>query len=451
MQRTIRISILIVMTTIVPLSFVEAKELLQGATKIIPMKNSEIPQAPRVSPDGKQVLFEYYSAGNKHTSLWLNQAGNAISSCLSCDSGLNLENGYWHPSGNYIVTNEVQGNKRGEGQIIIGELENGKLHKTVVVGHGSRAQFSSPYGHVIFFEKLTEKDRFQNNILSYRIIGAEPLQPVESKDMVLRGQIKEVMDDMEISHPSLAPDGVSIIFSARGQSANLNGQIYTTDGDRQKIFSLWKHLATNKQPSKLFRDAFARIVNLCPERVKSECVVTAKPEGFRPYLTSQYFFDEAAEEMLKLGTLFENYNYIHLYQAWVWGLMAKLDLKYVHDVEGIIYPRLWTTDVFGAPIKPLVEDLQSAPLPQKWATVSKDGSFAVFEAGHYTDRHIYLVMRKGNAWSKKAIRLTQEGTYNSSPEVDPTGNWLYFESNRDKSKGIWRAKLDWTAIKKSAE
>ena len=117
------------------------------------------------------------------------------------------------------------------------------------------------------------------------------------------------------------------------------------------------------------------------------------------------------------------------------------------EIESYILSRVWMTDVFGAAIVPLVEDSAHIPLPQKWATVSRSGRFAVFEAGHYQNRHLYLV----NLKTKKAIKLTEAGTYNSSPEISPDEQWIYFESNRDGGKGIWRAQLDMDKIRKELD
>jgi len=81
-----------------------AGELLTGAQKIVPTKTGQIPQAPRVSPDGQQLVFEYYTK-NK-TMLWQASSDGTSMSCLSCDMSIRVENGFWHPSGGYIIFNE---------------------------------------------------------------------------------------------------------------------------------------------------------------------------------------------------------------------------------------------------------------------------------------------------------------------------------------------------------
>ena len=175
----------------------------------------------------------------------------------------------------------------------------------------------------------------------------------------------------------------------------------------------------------------------------------------------RYIMDD--ESFLSQPTIVPGYTRKYFYFAHVLGLLDKLDGKHDQNVQEMIFPRLWVTDVFGAAVAPLVNDATSTPLPQKWPTVSHDGKFVVFEAGHYTNRHIYLVARKKAGWINKAaryvgltqdnwmeraIKITENGTYNSSPELDPSGEWLYFESNRDGTKAIWRAKLNWPEINK---
>lgn len=466
MNNLLRTALVIVLIT----CFVQgasADELLLKPEKVVSLKEMKVPQAPRVSPDGKQLVFEYYQKGK--VSLWYASSDGKNVHCLTCDgmlSDMNVENGYWHPSGKYLLFNRVpEKDKNIRQEIYTAKMENGQLVQPALIDHGARPQFSRPNGNVIFFERTQYMGGQTKNVLAYRILGTDPLHP-SGMSIELRGPIQKVNASSEVSHPSLAPDGTTVVFAARSSSIRTGSSdnVVLTDIDRQKIYQLW---------GKLLKTDHAKI--------NSELAGLAKPlrelrgaaysEEYVPAIGKQHAFPRTDFEYLLTQTEFLSQKSIgpgftkrHLLLAWTLGLMDALDVKYDEAVQAMIYSRLWITDVFGAPIIPLVKDLSSTALPQKWPTVSQDGRFVVFEAGHYTQRHIYLVAKKkaswldkamkyvgadrAQEWQEKAIRLTEQGTYNSSPELDPSGQWLFFESNRDGSKGIWRAKLNWSEINK---
>jgi len=406
-----------------------AGELITSVEKIIPKRSGQIPQAPRVSPDQKSVVFEYYT--KEDVALWLADSDGKNSTCLTCDSHKKLENGSWHPSGRYIVYNQVPEGNLKEGGVYTAELKGRKLSNITKVAKGARPQFSSPNGHVIFFETSVS----DNNILAYQVLGPNPVAEPEKSDLELRGPIQEVNRNSEVSHPFLAPDGTTIVFAAR--STNIQeGGLAMNDIDRQKIYKLWQALL--KIPDNMVNkelETFSSYLNYKPELGRANNITS---ETFRAMLK-----DEA---LMKSATIVKGYSKRDFLLLWVTDILDERDPESDLEVQNLIYPRLWMTDVFGAPVEPLVKDLSSTSLPQKWPTVSHDGNFVVFEAGHWKNRHIYMVRKSGGKWSERAIKLTEKGSYNSSPEVSPDGKWLYFESNRDGTKGIWRARLDWKAI-----
>jgi Tol biopolymer transport system component len=436
----------------------QAEELLLKPEKIISTTAGQIPQAPRISPDGKQIVFEYYTKSK--TSLWYATADGKGTYCLTCEgplASMSLENGFWHQSGNYLLFNEVPEGSLKQRGIYTAVMRNGKLGEFAQVSLGARPQFSHPSGKVIFYETTEKNGDSVNNILAYQILGRDPLKPAEDKSIELRGPIQQVNLSAEISHPSLAPDGTTIVFAARTTNIKSNEQkgIVLNDIDRQKIYKLWKELIRVNKAK----------INTELQKFGSEGMQITPQIGSQWDLSRDDFESVINnEQLLAQSTIVPGYTKRHLFLAWIVGLLDLLDDEHDTKVQELIFPRLWITDVFGAPVTPLVRDISSTPLPQKWPTVSHDGNFVVFEAGHYSNRHVYLVAKKkegilekaaklvgakwGEEWMQKAIKITELGTYNSSPELDPTGQWLYFESNRDGSKGIWRAKLNWSEINK---
>ncbi len=423
----------------------DAEELLLHPEKIIPTRSGLIPQAPRVSPDKQQLVFEYYSKAR--VQLWHATVNGTNAHCLTCSgefSAMNLENGYWHPTGRYLVFNQVPEGNVKLNEIFTAAIQNGQLGKSFKVASGARPQFSRPNGHVIFFETSEIVDGRRNNILAYQIIGPNPLEISENMRIELRGPIQQVNQNSELSHPSLAPDGTTIVFAARSGNIEGGGDLVLNDTDRQKIYKLWKGL------NLISRGRINEELSKFSSYLSHDYHDNLPAIGNHDLITIDDFSNvlEKGKDFAAQQTIVQGFTKRHLFIAWVLGLLDKLGDQYDDEVQQMIYPRLWVTDVFGAPIEPLVKDLLSTALPQKWPTVSHDGKFVVFEAGHYSDRHIYLVAKKGNEWKERAVKMTESGTYNSSPEVDSSGQWLYFESNRDGTKGIWRAKLNWPEINK---
>ena len=410
-----------------------------SAESIIPW-NGKIPQAPRVSPDGGKLLYELYGNGNCEIMM-CNSDG---SDCKQLTNGVidRVENAFWHPSMKYITFNRLpEGNIR-NGEVYVAEIINGKLGKMVEIDKGARAQFSRPNGNVLFFESTVDK----NNTIKYRILGHNPVDPVENNSIELRGPIQEISKNEELSHPSLAPDGTTILFAARtSTSGEFLNNLNINDGNRQKAVSLWSVLVnTNKR--------YPYPIDSLQSKL-DEYLNTASTD-FSYKIERPFIYKDSEIEVERIKGIINNagnkpffidgYTQKDFLIAWLLGLFEKYDKAYEHMVMSTIYSRLWITNVFGANIVPLVPDEASVPLPQKWSTVSSSGNYAIFEAGHYNNRHIYLISLQ----TKKVIKLTSEGTYNSSPEISPDEKWLYFESNRSGKKEIWRAQLNTFAIRK---
>ncbi|MHB8845157.1 MAG: TolB family protein [Nitrospirota bacterium] len=454
-----------------------ADELLVNQTRIISSFAGQIPQAPRVSPDGREIVYENYA--KEKVTLWHASAEGKGAHCLTCEGvvgSLNHENAFWHPSGNYIIFNEVPVGNVKKGGVHVASLKNGKITQVVKVAEGARPQFSRPNGHVIFYEATRQVDQSRvydriDNVLAYQIVGKNPLSPLENMQLELRGPIQRINEEAEISHPALAPDGATIVFAARSTVIKMPGQVVLNDIDRQKIYKLWQALkdvdgkkldrelarfgAYNKQIPQDYPEDYEDSEGGTVPPPRAVQIEYPENDAFKIIMSDEAFLSQP--------TIVSGYTRRHFYLAYVLGLVQK-DARSDQAVQEMIFPRLWVTNVFGAPIVPLVKDISSTPLPQKWPTVSHDGQFVVFEAGHYTNRHIYLAMKKKEGlldkavkkiginteqqWIDKAVKITERGTYNSSPEIDPTGQWLYFESNRDGAKAIWRAKLNWPEINK---
>lgn len=401
-----------------------------------------IPQAPRISPDGKKMLYELYTPSQCEIWLCDSDGQNAIPLTRDLQATgkiwKKVENGFWHPSQNYIAFNGAPEGIRRDGPVYIASLQGGKIGEYIQLGPGARPQFSKPNGHVVFYEATFLEERGPGyreeqafyNTLAYRILGKNPLKPVDNTSIELRGPIQAVARNVELSHPSLAPDGTTILFAARtAATGGALSQMDITDSDRQRAFELWKRVVSEK----VNQDILKKEVEACTERPYGLGLNDLSLDS-----DEISFIKGNMGKLRSQATVVKGFNRKDFLICWLMGMLAKLDPEAEGEMSSYILSRVWMTDVFGAPIVPLVEDNAHIPLPQKWATVSHSGKFAVFEAGYYQNRHLYLV----NLKTRKAVKLTEEGTYNSSPEISPDEQWIYFESNRNGGKAIWRAQLD---------
>lgn len=400
----------------------------------------EIPQAPRVSPDGAKFMYELYS--NRKCEIWICDVDGKNKQSLTQDLqmagkiGMKVENAFWHPSQQYVALNEMPTGNQRKGVVYIASFHDNKITEFIKIDQGARPQFSKPNGNVLFYEATVEEpeDYYGSvtvNTIKYRVLGSNPLNPINISSIELRGPIQEVIYNLELSHPSLAPDGTTILFAARTSTTNGSDILQSfniTDGNRQKAVALWKEIVVKKSNTNFLQ----KELNSCLKSDELSLNLTTVRETT--------VIQNLIKNIDKLGnqpTIIKGFTRKDFVICWLMRLLTKLDLKYEAEIQKNVYSRIWMTDVFGAPIVPLVDDKSNVPLPQKWATVSKSGRFAVFEAGYYQNRHLYFV----NLKTRKALKLTNVGTYNSSPEISPDEQWIYFESNRSGARDIWRAQL----------
>lgn len=422
----------------------ETESYLSNTLMVVPFtQKQETPQAPRVSPDGKKLMYELYTT--RKCGIWICDPEGKNKQPITQEFqtagklGPRIENVFWHPSQKYISFNESPEGNLKKGFVYVANFADYKISDFVKIDRGARPQFSKPNGNVLFYEATVEKPQENDsgslvvNTLKYRILGSNPLKPLGATSIELRGPIQQVIYNVELSHPSLAPDGTTILFAARTSSTT--GEVLKnfniTDGDRQRAVALWKEIVTQNIDEEVLRQE----LNQCLKTDQVGLDTTTLFAEDTDFLTG---LKKNIDKLRNQPTIVKSFNRRDFVICWMMKLLTKLYLTNESEIEQTVYSRIWVTDVFGAPIEPLVDESSYIPLPQKWATVSKSGRFAVFEAGHYQNRHLYFV----NLKTRKAIKLTEIGTYNSSPEISPDEQWIYFESNRSGKPGIWKAQLN---------
>lgn len=409
------------------------------------------PQVPRLSKDSKYLVFEV--ANKEKTELWLTDMNKKVSKPLTSElqkSGALpkiVENASWHPLVNLLVFEGRQNGKEKEkSMIFIARLrEDGNLGELKSLVPGRRPQFSKPLGRVLFLESSSADSKsVSRQKLSYFIVGKDPFNPSQQLPLPLRGPI-EKSSSVSFSHPSLSEDGSTIYFASETAIRIKDGLFYGIEIDsvaRQQVMDKWEGFKTKNYSTEIITKA---LVKIAPELGKVSSPLSLKNFGTedRENGTS---ISESMREKIKKGAKntpsgLSNLTQYDLIVFWTLGLLENTHLT-KEEVQDLLASRIWQTNIFGGEIKQTV--LSGAPLPQKYPTPSPDSEYVFFEAGHFRDRHIYVVEVK----SGKAIKLTTAGTYNSSPEVSADGKSIIYETNRTGKKSLFISQIDWGAVKK---
>ena len=406
---------------------------------------SGVPQAPRLSKDKQYLVFEVAS-GSK-TELWLTDMNTMNSKPLT--SGLQksgklpaiVENASWHPTQNILVF-EARKEANEKSKIFVAALSDGKLGdpKSLVVGR--RAQFSKPHGHVLFMESyvvtVSGTTDSQRRKLSYFIVGANPLDPIDVDPLPLRGPIENT-EAISFTHPALSQDGSSIYFAAENAIINGGSFVLSLNIDsatRQRVMEQWEGFVSKKYAPQTIAKA---LIKIAPDLAKVDAPLSLK--NFGEYSESiRTKVNEGIKTAKNTPSGLGSLNQRDLIIFWVLGLLEQTNLT-TPQIKDLLATKIWQTNIFGGGIKQVVTS--GAPLPQKYPTASPDSDYVVFEAGHFKDRQLYVVDVK----TGKALKLTTLGSYNSSPEMSADGKSIIYETNRTGKKSLFVSHLDWDSIK----
>ena len=341
-----------------------------------------------------------------------------------------VENASWHPRGSFIVFEGSAGT--GEHQIYSARFENGKIGDPVGLMIGRRPRFSYPYGRTLFCEV--------GESLKYVVIGDDPLKPKDLEYVPLRGPI-QLAENMELTHPSLSRDGNTILFAAgaglthasdpQGDS-DLIKLLHMDGPGRQRLMLNWPTLASVSLEKLVIAlqsisDIFKKVDSpLVPNSMDAEQWASFKSKLANMDLSLP----------VKGSPGITRRDLLH---AWAFGFLKDRTTPQ-SEVNKRLATKIWSTDLFGGGVKAIAE---SAPVPQKFPVATADSAFAVFEAGLYNNRHLFVV----NISNGQSAALTSKGTYNSSPGLSPDDKFVYFESNESGKKQIRRASINWDAIR----
>ena len=419
------------------------------------------PQVPRLSKDSKYLVFEV--ANKEKTELWLTDMNTMVSKPLTSELQKSrllpaiVENAFWHPLLNVLVfEGRDKVNEKEKSMIFIARVEaDGNLGEIKTLVSGRRPQFSRPFGRALFLESFSSKEEnvSSQQKLSYFIIGKDPFNPSQQLPLPLRGPI-EKSSSVSFSHPSLSQDGSTIYFASetvitRKCSGECHGFGIEIDSvARQQVIGKWDAF---KAKNYSIEDMTKALIKIAPELENVSSPLSLKDFGEEDLGNGNskpivYSILHSMTEKIQKGAKntpsgLSNLTQYDLIVFWTLGFLEKTHLT-KDEVQDLLASRIWQTNIFGGEIKQTV--LSGAPLPQKYPTPSPDSEYVFFEAGHFRDRHIYVVEVK----SGKAIKLTTAGTYNSSPEVSADGKSIVYETNRTGKKSLFMSQIDWGAVKK---
>jgi hypothetical protein len=418
--------------------------------KEIPIKEVVgTPQVPRLSKDSKYLVFEV--ANKDKTELWLTDMNKKVSRPLTSELQKSgrlpnvVENASWHPLLDVLVFEGRKVSKETDAsQIFIARVKtDGNLGEIKSLVYGRRPQFSTPFGRVLFLESSSSEAQnvSSQQKLSYFIVGKDPFNPSHQIPSPLRGPI-EKSSSVSFSHPSLSQDGSTIYFaSEKVITRKCSGcdafGIEIDSVARQQVIGKWDAF---KAKNYSIGDMHMALIKIAPELGE-----VSSPLSLKNFGDTQDILQSMREKIQKgaknTPSGLSNLTQYDLIVFWTLGLLEKTHLT-KEEVQDLLASRIWQTNIFGGEIKQTV--LSGAPLPQKYPTPSPDSEYVFFEAGHFRDRHIYVVEVK----SGKAIKLTTAGTYNSSPEVSADGKSIVYETNRTGKKSLFMSQIDWGAVKK---
>lgn len=410
-----------------------AGSLLGESQKVVDISsNGGIPQVPNISPDGKKLVYEI--ATKKGTELWIADTDGKNPKSLTGTFQKSgklpaiVENSAWHPKGNYLAfEGQVSTN---EHQIFIAQIENGKIVKHAKLLMGRRPHFSYPYGRALFSEV--------GESLKYMVLGADPFRANDIEYVPLRGPIQTVAG-MEFTHPQLSRDGNTIFFAAGAGVKTIQNPIFSEvfkrlrlDAiGRQRMMAIWPKLSVIPAEK-----VITSLKSLCA--FFSQVDAPLLPNSIPSHLIEEFGKDFAKIDLDKPAKEMSGISNRDLLRAWAFGFLAERPLAQT-EIEKRLGSKIWSTDLFGGSLKAIAE---SSPLPQKFPTSTADSKYVVFEAGIFSNRHLYVV----NVGNGKSLPLTHQGTYNSSPNLSPDDQMIYFETNETGKKQIRRAAIDWNAV-----
>ena len=413
------------------------------------------PQVPRLSKDSKYLVFEV--ANKEKTELWLTDMNTMVSKPITSELQKSgrlprvVENASWHPLLDVLVFEGRWVSKETHAsQIFIARvMADGNLGEIQALVSGRRPQFSRPFGRALFLESFSSKEEnvSTQQKLSYFIIGKDPFNPSQQHPLTLRGPI-EKSSSVSFSHPSLSQDGSTIYFASETVVTQKNAMSFEYFGieidsvARQQVIGKWEGFKAKNYSTEVITRA---LVKIAPELAEVSSPLSLNNFGDEYNGTAVSILQSMREKIQKgaKNTLsgLSNLTQYDLIIFWTLGFLEKTHLT-KDEVQDLLASRIWQTNIFGGEIKQTV--LSGAPLPQKYPTPSPDSEYVFFEAGHFRDRHIYVVEVK----SGKAIKLTTAGTYNSSPEVSADGKSIVYETNRTGKKSLFMSQIDWGAVKK---
>jgi Tol biopolymer transport system component len=102
--------------------------------------------------------------------------------------------------------------------------------------------------------------------------------------------------------------------------------------------------------------------------------------------------------------------------------------------------QLWTMNINGVGETQLIQNKDFDIIDPKW---DPDGKWIVYASNEGRDARgtrnfdIWLMTADGS----QTIQLTSDGSDDTSPSFDRTGNYIYFRSNRGGYWNIWRCEL----------
>ena len=184
--------------------------------------------APRISPDGKKVIFVHtkmdFEEDTYHNNLWMSDLETKKTYQFTSGRGKD-KNPSWSPDGSQIMftsTPPAKEDEKKKPQVYIIDVDGGEARQVTDVEKGVESPQWSPNGKNILFVSSVERfDRGESDVkvidrIVYKFQGVGFFENIRKHLFTVKasgGKVKQVTEgEYDVSSPKWSGDGKSIIF-----------------------------------------------------------------------------------------------------------------------------------------------------------------------------------------------------------------------------------------------
>jgi dipeptidyl aminopeptidase/acylaminoacyl peptidase len=184
--------------------------------------------APRISPDGKRVIFVHtnmdFEENTYHNHLWMADLESKKTYQFTGGRGKD-KNPSWSPDGKQIMftsTPPAKGDEKKKNQVYVMDVDGGEARQVTDVEEGVESLQWSPNGkNILFVSDVKRVDRGDSDVkvidrIVYKFQGKGFFENIRKHLFTVRatgGKVKQITEgEFDVTSPKWSGDGKSIIF-----------------------------------------------------------------------------------------------------------------------------------------------------------------------------------------------------------------------------------------------